>query len=253
MKKTTKDKKLYGNCLAYSANNYLIFRCDEKKANWYIDRNLAVKINDNPFTFKFNFTPKGNGYHGKEYGLCEMKNVCVKCGNSEFLTRHHVVPVCYRKFLPLNLKSHNFHDVVGMCYDCHSEYEVEALKLKTKLAIQYNAPIQGIVTSGEYPSKIIKECYTIFTKRDFIPQKRIEEILYSITEYLGRKPNLKDIEIISKSQKIISLKTHGEIVISQIADYQKFIEMWRQHFIEKTGSKFMPDGWAISNKIIINI
>ena len=110
----TKDRKIYGNYQVLSPDGHLMFRCDEKKANWYIKRNLAEIISNDPLIVKLKFQPKGLGNHNKKYGLSVIENICVVCGSDEFLTRHHVVPTCYRKFFPLEKKSHNFHDVLSL-------------------------------------------------------------------------------------------------------------------------------------------
>lgn len=46
-------------------------------------------------------------------------NRCVRCGAEEYLTRFHVVPHMYRKYLPLHIKNHSTHDVVVLCASCH--------------------------------------------------------------------------------------------------------------------------------------
>jgi hypothetical protein len=44
MHRSIRKKKIYGNYQVFSPDNVLMFRCDEKKANWYLDRDLAEKI-----------------------------------------------------------------------------------------------------------------------------------------------------------------------------------------------------------------
>ena len=89
MTNITKDKKIYGNCQVLSPEGILMFRCDQKKANWYLNRDLADPINNDPLVIKLKFEPKGLGNHAKPFGLTEMVNKCVNCGSEEFLTKHH--------------------------------------------------------------------------------------------------------------------------------------------------------------------
>ena len=130
----TKDRKIYGNCQVLSPEGHLMFRCESKKANWYLKRDLADIITDEPLVIKLKFQPNGLGNHNKNYGLSEMENICVVCGSDEFLTRHHVVPICYRKYFPIEKKSHNFHDVLSVCAVCHESYEKFAFDFKLSLA-----------------------------------------------------------------------------------------------------------------------
>ena len=45
----------YENCEVLNPDGELMFRCCYKKANWYLDRNLGVKIKDNPLVIRLNF------------------------------------------------------------------------------------------------------------------------------------------------------------------------------------------------------
>lgn len=155
---------LYGNCKVLSPDGLLMFRCDEKRVNWYIKRNLADITSTDPITIKLNFKPRGLGNHGKAYGLIEMKNICVNCGKDSELNRHHVVPYCYRKFFPLKLKSHNFHDVLSLCVSCHEKYERSADRLKEFLANEYNAPINGETIDNKDIIKVSKIASTLLKK-----------------------------------------------------------------------------------------
>lgn len=44
----TKDRKIYGNCQVLSPEGHLMFRCESKKANWYLKRDLAQIVNLDP-------------------------------------------------------------------------------------------------------------------------------------------------------------------------------------------------------------
>ncbi len=60
---------------------------------------------------------------------------------------------------------------------------------------------------------------------------------------------VKKLKSISEIKSSITLKTHGEIVVDKIDDFQKFIEMWRKHFIENANAKFLPENWSVKTKI----
>ncbi len=67
----------------------LLSNCDMKKAMWYIERELADKIKDTPFTIRLRFEPNGRGvakpvqtiYDDKFY-IVDRENKCVVCGKN---------------------------------------------------------------------------------------------------------------------------------------------------------------------------
>lgn len=242
-----KNRKIYGNYQVFSPDNILMFRCNQKKANWYLNRDLAEIINDN--TIKLKFVPSGLGNHNKEFGLTTMINCCVCCGTEEYLTRHHVVPYCYRRFFPLELKSHNFHDVLSLCATCHEKYERSADKLKEALSIEYEAPINGIFEKNQ-DIKYSKIAVTLLRNDKSIPKNKINYMKFQIRKYLGiKKVSKKQLIDLSNIKSIILNKTHGEIVMEKITDIQPFVEMWREHFINNNNCKYLPENWSIKNKI----
>lgn len=247
----SKDRKIYGNCQVLSPEGILMFRCDQKKANWYLSRNLGEVVINDPLTIKLKFEPRGLGNHNKKFGLTEMTNKCVNCGDEDFLTRHHVLPYCYRKFLPLTLKSHNFHDVLSLCVNCHDKYERHADKLKEILSLKYNAPINGETTSNKEILKFTKIATTLL-KDDLtnIPKKRIKYLKSELRSKFSIKRITKSkLQEITEIRTTILIKTHGDIVMSQVSDIQSFVEMWRNHFIENNECNFLPKDWSIKSKI----
>ena len=247
------NKKIYGNCQVLSPDGILMFRCDEKKLNWYLDRNLAEEIDfdDNRRTIRLTFTPRGLGNHEKEFGLSEMKNLCVICGTDKFLTKHHIVPICYRKYFPIEYKSHNFHDVLSICIDCHESYERKADELKLKLSIEYNAPLNGEIEINRDLIKFVKIANTLLRKDILIPKIRKEKIKNELKEYLNikRLTNNQLNKIIELSPSKIK-KTHGEMVIEKIDSIQDFVEMWRNHFISNNDCKNLPENWSIKTNCL---
>lgn len=241
-----KDRKIYGNWQVQSPDGILMFRCDEKKAMWYVKRNLGDIINNNPKIVKLNFKPNGLGNHQRSYGLTEMLNICVVCGTNEFLTRHHVVPHCYRKYFPLEIKSHNFHDVLSVCVHCHDKYERKADDYKLKLSIIYQAPINGEPIDNREILKARRLANSLINFEKEMPKNRKIEIRNQIKDILGVKKLHK-----SRLQKLLNLevkysnKTHGEIVVSKIQDIRSFMASWRKHFIENNDCKFLPKNWSI--------
>lgn len=248
-KNIPKDRKIYGNCRVLSPNGVLMFRCDEKKASWYLKRNLGEVISDNPLIVKLNFEPNGLGNHDKQFGLSDMPNICVVCGTKNHLTRHHVVPYCYRKHLPLEIKSHNHHDILSVCVDCHEDYEKFADELKIELSNKYNAPLNVIEEDSKEIFKLSKICSTILRDDLNIPKSRINYLRNKVKSFFGIKRLTKSTLIKLSTIKIKTSKTHGEMVVYSLENIQDFIEMWRRHFVDNMKPTNLPYNWKIDNKI----
>lgn len=247
-KTVTKHRIIYGNYQVLSPEGHLMFRCDEKKANWYLKRGLAERDNKDPLIVKLNFTPKGLGNHNKKYGLSEIENICVVCGSNEFLTRHHVVPICYRKFFPIDKKSHNFHDVLSLCADCHENYEKFAFLRKIELSKKYKAPINGEIINNKDVLRIKRISSCLVDNDNSIPRKRIKEIRKDIKSHFSwKRLTKKRINAIINSEVKIYNRTHGEIVISKVNNIDEFVKEWRNHFIENNNCKYLPKNWSIDN------
>lgn len=250
-----KDRKIYGNCQVISKDDILMFRCDKKRANWYLKtidsktgESIGELVKEDPYTVRLKFEPKGLGNHNKEFGLTEMPNRCVSCGTEEYLTRHHVVPYCYRRYFPLKLKSHNFHDVLPLCVFCHEKYERSADKLKEQLAIEYKAPINGEKIENKDLIKYIKISNMLILKGE-LPKSRVRRMRKVIKDGLGIKRLTSDKLLeISKTKITFIKRTHGEIVINNISDIQIFIETWRNHFVSNNDCSYLPKNWSIKTK-----
>lgn len=243
---------IYGNCQVLSPDNILMFCCKEKRAYWYLDRGLASKIKDNPLTIKLNFNPKGLGNHNKPYASYELDNICVNCGSSNDLTKHHVIPSCYRKHLPEKYKSHNCHDVLVLCKSCHQIYERKADKLKYQLSKKYMIVDHNKLPFSEIEMRKLLSNFKVvmFGEKYKIPKSRVEEVKIEIKNFLGRDYTKDDFKSILKLKS--EQKNHGKLVMDNIEDIQSFIEMWRQHFIENTNCKHLPKNWNVNHKIITN-
>ena len=248
LKESTKGRKIYGNYLFYSPDDILMFRSDLKKANWYIERGLAEWISET--SIKLKFEPNGLGLHNKSYGLHSMENICVVCGSDQYLTKHHVVPKCYRIHFSDEYKTHKFHDVLALCHDCHYTYEKVAFEYKKEIGEIYGYPIVALakemsgLNRNVLKLKGLIKCLT----NPSIPESRIKEIESKIKEDLNIDEVTPDvIESIDRLEDNIapSQNGHGKGVVDQIKDIQKFQSDWRYHFINNMNPRFLPKNWDI--------
>jgi len=271
------------NWKVYHPNGNHMFTCGDKKAKWYINRNLAVIIGDNKI--KLTFKPKGTGFtESEEFGRSVRENKCVVTGIDAHLQRHHIVPYCYRTYFPPQYKSKNHHDVVLINDEKHSEYEIEATKFKDELARVYdimtideynNAYIRLIRNQNRENSIIMSRLKVIFQGYGYISTATIYENLKLISEYTNIDFNfLKDCNYIQlyKLYRVLSRKfehdsrqfqarhkkyyDHGFHLVAKLdtdEKIQEFVRLWRQHFIDTMNPQFMPKGWSINFRHKTNI
>ncbi len=258
------------NWKVYHPNGKHMFTTSKKKADWYLKKDAAVIIGE--YSIQLTYTPKGEGFADDEiFGLTARVNQCVVCGTTSNLTRHHVVPYHYRKFMPLDYKSRNHHDVLLVCRDHHEEYEELAKPYKKELAKYYNVQtieelnskyIEEVVNRLRRKFKLSKLFKTLLNQFNDLPIRNCESICEEIRLMCGvdvLNMDLDSIEkISSKLNKSINKQKeevnnvddyfHGNLIVKQFkthADFEFFIKNWRKHFIATMNPKFLPLGWSI--------
>lgn len=267
------------NWKVFHPNGRHMFTCGEKKASWYLDRNLAIPIGNKKI--KFTFDPKGNGFEDNEiFGRGARINRCVVTGIEDDLQRHHIVPYCYRSYLPNEFKSKNHHDVVLINSKTHSEYELFANEFKSKIALLYNVKTTEEL-NNEYTLKLrdlnkenfitLNVINSIFKTYGKVSNSTVINKLHFISEnsnipfdklskynylqlyklYLNLK-NKCGVEVNQFKEDNRVLYDHGYQVVKQLDSEEKimeFVKLWRNHFIETMQPKYMPTGWSIDFRI----
>lgn len=248
--------KIYGNCQVLSPKGVLMFLCGEKKMNWYLENNLAEVVDDQGSpAIKLTFKPNGSGHAGKFFYLMPRENKCVVCGTPKNLTRHHVVPQCYRKHFPVSLKKGVSHDVLAVCNKCHADIEREYDLLKVELSKSYDAPLNGIgLVYDQDLDHAQKALKTLVWYGDVIPPMRFDILTDRVEQYLGcsiddlPRSAIQEFLDAPVSWKEPWFKTHGQMIIEQLDDdYEWFVCMWRAYFLEHMKPKHMPQGWSIEH------
>jgi len=239
----------YSNETVLDPNGNILFRGSAKKTDWYLYKNLAEVVDKGPpRTIKLLFEPNGPGVRNDEYLLADKKTQCVVCGSNNNLTRHHVVPSCYRSHMSHIYKDFNMHDVVLLCEECHVDYEHFATGLKKEFAKIYEAPLDGIKTTT---SKAVGFCKTILRYAEKLPIDKKEEMMSAIKKEFGSN----DIETIKEGAQIglKSIISHGEFIVTKMKETeQEFTVLWRKHFVKIMQPKFLPKGWDTEREIYYN-
>lgn len=258
------------NWKVFSPKGKHMFTTSSKRAKWYLTKADAIIIGD--FEIQLTKEPKGEGFAENEiFGLLPRINRCVVCAVIDELQRHHVVPYHYRKFMPLQYKSRNHHDVVLICRTHHEEYEQIAKEYKTIIARKYgvgtieelnNAYIAEVVERLRRKFKMSKLLSTLIDNFNDIPITKIEVIAIELSGMVGfdvLNTSLDYLELIRKKidkhiekekREVIHNNDyyHGNLVIKQFKshdDFEIFIRGWRNHFVETMKPQYMPEGWSI--------
>ena len=267
------------NWKVYHPSGRHMFTCGEKKAYWYLERNLAELTGER--MIKLTFIPKGNGFEDdEEFGRSSRIVQCVVTGISEGLQRHHIVPYCYRTYFPEIYKSKNHHDVVLMNFEIHSEYEQKANAFKDEIARIYNVKTIGEL-NAEYTLKlrelgkpnaiILNTIHSIFKIYGRLSREELIDKLH----YVADNSNLP-FETLVKYNYIQLFKLyqllredhineiyefkgiyrkqydHGYHVVQKLDTEEKiedFVKLWRNHFVDTMQPLFMPNGWSVDFRI----
>lgn len=151
---------VYDNCRMLSMDGKLLCFCDRRKLEWcvpllffklyifpfphrYIDKNLAQRVSDDPPTIRLRFQHSTNDQENAvdEFYAESKSNCCVVCGEAGHYLRYRVIPQCYRKHLPIALKSHRSHDIVLLCVPCHIAAARSAERTKRAVAEEFGVPM----------------------------------------------------------------------------------------------------------------
>jgi hypothetical protein len=240
--------EIYGNWTVVGPDNQFMFHCGTRKAKWYLKKNLAIVLYDQ--TIQLSFTPKGGGHkESAEYFKESRINQCVVCSATENLTKHHIVPSCYRKHFPEKYKSHNCFDIVAICCACHDAYERKAFGMHKELA--KHIPISQEFREVNYIiDKVNKSLYALREHRNGIPEARRKSLLGFLERYFERSILLEQIEEISYIDKEFVENKIGLQVVQKIQDLPEFILMWREHFLRVAQPKFLSPRWLEIYKTI---
>ena len=267
------------NWKVYHPSGKHMFTCGEKKAIWYLDRDLADEIGNK--MIQLTFVPKGNGFEDNEiFGRSIRRVRCVVTGVKESLQRHHIVPYCYRTYFPEEYKSKNHHDVVLMNYEIHSDYEQKANEYKdviahmfdvktiSELNSEYTAKLREI---GKPNSIILNALHSLFKSYGKLSNEGLLEKLEYISDNTGipfgtlvkynyiqfyklylmlKDAHANELHEFKETSRI--LYDHGYHVAQKLDTEEKindFVKLWRNHFITTMQPKYMPKGWSVDFRI----
>lgn len=246
-------KELYGNWKVLAPDGEVLFLALEKRVNWYLSRNLAERVDDN--TIRLLFEPKSRSNSSDPYIITEKLNKCVVCGTEdlEVLTKHHIVPIEYRRLFPEEIKSRNCHDVVAICRSCHDIYEeIYASAMRQKLSIEYDAPIY----KGPIYNEILRSlsiAKLVLEHKDVLPKQRFEQLCDAFGSISKEQPTLDNMIKYIATWKDYKPLTHSEIVMNKVIENNElfeFVKSWRIDFINSMKPQYMPIHWSVDRDLL---
>jgi hypothetical protein len=250
--------KLYGNHKVYSPDGEFMFMGNNKKVNWYLNKGLAIVISEENDVggkdVQLLFEPNGTGHSEDDpYYLKPKENMCVVSGCLELteLTKHHVIPYCFRKHFPLEFKDRSSHDIVLLTREVHYDYENNyATSFKNELAIEY-----GVPTHEEYSASVSRSnparstASTLLSHSDKIPIDKVLDLMIKFETKTGIKATRWNMEEYLKNTELNRPDPWGKLIVEKVDDIQRFAERWRQHFLDSMKPQYMPKGWSVKRSI----
>jgi cation-transporting P-type ATPase D len=188
-------KDIYGNCRMLAPDGEVLCFCDHKKASWYVERGIADVVSEGPLTIKLKFEPNSRGLSelniDKASYLKDKQNECVVCGSSGLFQRYHAVPMLYRQFFPIEMKSHQSHDILLLCPTCHKLAKTAADKLIGILSSEYGVPV--MVQSENQAAKtsliqISKKARTLAKAWDTLAVERRGDLIDEVKRFFDQQP-----------------------------------------------------------------
>lgn len=219
-----------------SPEGHLMCYIGSKRANWYVQRNLAHYNHEKEI--QLSFKPNGLGHYYDKARNVPVENLCVVCGCTqiEFLSKHHTVPECFRKHFPEKWKSYRSHEILFLCLDCHHTYECEAQKIKDKMIAEF-----GGDKLFKEDARIRRNIKTLLKYGNDLPEDKKLNLQIDVMVY----HNLDDIndDILRNCLKTPFVNPY-ELYAKKITNHFEFNCFWKMHFVETMSPKYLPAYWS---------
>lgn len=254
---------IYGNSVIQAPDGQQLCRIANKRADWYLNHpeDIAYQVPNpgGPRIIRLRFEPSGREGADDPFLQGTKRNECAVCGHTDGLTRHHIMPWCYRRHMPQEVIQNCFHDIVPLCVECHCNYEETVHSYKLFLCDKYDVPIRGVKPPHDpVLGNAVKSAFALMRYSELMPPNRVEDLTNRIEVFLGRSPTEQDLADLTdikgrwcRKARGVGGQSHGQMLVEKLAleDLQEFYEGWRQHFIDNTNPQFMPDHWSVTRKV----
>jgi len=232
----------YDNYQIFHPDGTLMCFCSKKKANWYLRNNLATIHDDNKVIL--NFIPKG--YGDPEEILIGRKNCCVITGDTDNLTKHHVVPSQYRQHFDVSYKDKNSCDIVVLCRDKHDKYEETANDFKIQLHNDYVDNSFLEMNKAWIEAKSIFNCINNYYNK--LPH---DKQIYMTCRLEGLLAEWKFTEDELKNSSYLGGHVRNKVIVNSIGIVNLII-LWKLHFMKYGKPNFLPAWWKPNIVKVVN-
>jgi len=236
-------KEIYSNCALYDHKG-LLCRCSSQRARWYLKMGLATVISENPLQVLLNFDPEVSLEQREAVYCVHKENKCCVCGeeNIENLTKHHIIPLCFRKIFPENYKSSLSHDVVPVCDNCHVKYHKHAAIKIEQMYKQCDA-----ITMNREKRIFFKESLGLCKALtlETLPKHRAQEMQQTLYSMWSNELEIEKIAEQCRQEIAARKKIEPKLCLEQVKDLEQFIIDWRMDFVNTMNPRFLPKGWSI--------
>jgi hypothetical protein len=220
-----------------------------KKLRWYVNQGLADQVCEDPPTIRLRFEPSGRRGLDDPLLLDGKPNVCVVCGCTENLTRHHIIPYCFIKYMALEYKVDIIRDIFPLCRPCHNDYEAKSYEKRLKMADDMGVCVHGIANDEIRKVRhAMGAASALVHHKDKMPTERREELFQIVRDFIGKQEITDEDLNLVKRYKIKDREDYvnfSKFVAHGVADYNEFAKEWRTHFVDTMQPKYMPDKWKI--------
>lgn len=234
-------KTSWHNCEIFSPGGSRVGICSKSRHMWYIKNNLADEIGEK--TIKLKFKPNYRNPNEPQKMIIK-KTRCVVCGIEEDLKKFHIVPSAYKKYFPIERRSHVSNDIVLLCEE-HLQDSQNLLNIYHDV-LKEEYKIKESDFTDEKLVRLKGACisYLRCKKHDgFIPEKIIGIIMDG---GLGENyEKILEYSTIDTSKKIDGCSTTYEYIAKCAIkkNLSEFIMNWKEMFAENLDPKFLDDDY----------
>lgn len=244
---------IFDNCIIQAPDGVNLSRCGIKKAKWYLSRGLGSLVSDDPMTIRLHFEPSGRNGIEDPLLMDGKPNICVVCGTTENLTRHHIIPYCFIRHMRLEYKVDIIRDIFPLCVECHNRYEQKVHTKREELAARMGVKLHGLPEEDYHRLRKAKSAALALHKYgDRIPARRTQELQSIVNEYLQAENITKEELLLQDGSGGLEVHPGFINVMKEIAirvtDYSAFAREWRQHFVTTMKPKYMPEVWTVDRE-----
>lgn len=251
---------MYDNIIMLDPDGTALSTISNKKAQWYVSKQLAEWTTSS--SIQLRFEPSGRS-NGETYTSSPKSNSCVACGVSGHMMRHYIVPYAYRCLLPNRYKSHQSHDVVILCPQCHlyceQSYHEHRNQLEDSLRTDPATASRNHI--DPHQQHVRSAALALLRWKAKLPESRIVDYEATVRQHLGvpsdcilspeQLQQAIDVNYTVENPNYIS---GAELVVNhlmqgghdRIAD---FIKEWRSFFLKTVQPRHLPRGWRVDAQV----